>query len=55
VTSGPFMHSIKLAREVDLGSSLHSGGRTLRDRKYSGSVSTTFLLVENPTRCQEVY
>jgi hypothetical protein len=38
-----------------LGIPLHSGGRTLRCGKYSGSVATTFLLAETLTGCQQVY
>jgi hypothetical protein len=55
VPSGPSLCSIKRASEADLGSSLQSGGRTLRHRKDSGSVATTFLLVETSTGCQQVY
>jgi hypothetical protein len=44
VPYGPSLRSIKRVREDDFGSPLKSGGRTLSCRKYSGSVSTTFLL-----------
>jgi hypothetical protein len=46
VPSGPSLCSIKRVSEDDLGSPLQSGGRTLRRRKDSGSVATTFLLVK---------
>jgi hypothetical protein len=43
VPSGPSLHSIKRASEVDLGSPLQSGGSTLRRRKDNVSTAETFL------------
>jgi hypothetical protein len=55
VSSGPSLCSIKRASEADLGSPLQLGGRTLRRRKDSGNVATTFLLAETSTGGQQVY
>jgi hypothetical protein len=40
---------------LDLGSSLQSGGKTLRRRKDSGNATETFLLAETSTGGQQVY
>jgi hypothetical protein len=55
MSSGTSLCSIKQEREVDLGSSLQSGGRTLRCREDSGSVATTFPLAKTLRGCQQVY
>jgi hypothetical protein len=53
VLFGPSMHSIKRAREVDLGSSLQSGDMTLWCRKDStDSAVETFMLAETSKLCR---
>jgi hypothetical protein len=42
VLSRPYICSIKRASEADLGSPLHSSGRTLRHRKESGDAIENF-------------
>jgi hypothetical protein len=55
VLFGPYLSSIKRAREADLGSPLQSGGKPLRCQKDSGDATKTFILVETSTGGQQVY